>query len=89
MAKHDPAIMEPICCKLLLHQEEGWKTSPGTRLPTAQQIDKEKLKPITSHPIGSRQISRMLFVHQIQYSLGVQQYPNQTRRQIESGIPHT
>ena len=77
MAKHDLAIMEPICCKLLLHQ---WKTLPGTRLPTTQQMDKEKLKHITSHPIGSGQISRMLFVHQIQYSLGVQQYPNQTGR---------
>jgi hypothetical protein len=35
-------IMEPICCKLLFHKEEGRKITPHPGLPTHQQMDEEK-----------------------------------------------
>jgi hypothetical protein len=39
-------IMEPICGKLLLYKKERWKITPRPRLPTYQQMDKEKQKRI-------------------------------------------
>jgi hypothetical protein len=35
-------IMEPVCCKFLLYKEERWKIMSCPRLPTHQQMDKEK-----------------------------------------------
>jgi hypothetical protein len=43
-------IMESIHCKLLLHQEKGWEVTPHSRLPTYQQMDKEKSKHVPFNP---------------------------------------
>jgi hypothetical protein len=45
-----PRVMESIRCKLLLHQEKGWKIMPRSRLPTYQQMDEEKLKCVPFDP---------------------------------------
>ena len=69
--KYDPTIMESICRQLLLRQKERWQTLTGTRLPTAQQMDKEKPKRIPTHPIRRRQTRRMHPLHQIRHQMGI------------------
>jgi hypothetical protein len=50
--EHHMTFMEPLCSKLLLHEEEGWETQTGTGLSTTKQMDQEKLKRIAPYPLG-------------------------------------
>ncbi len=45
-------IMESLRSKLLLHKEEGWKTTTSSGLPTNQQMDYEKLQRFTINSPG-------------------------------------
>jgi hypothetical protein len=45
-------IMEPLCGKFLLHQEEGWEVTAHTGLSTSQQMDQEEPQCFTPHPVS-------------------------------------
>jgi hypothetical protein len=87
--KYDTAIMESLCGKLLFHQKEGWETTTCTGLPTIEQMDEEESKCISTNPRGNWSNGRVYSLHQVQRTMGLQQYLNQTRRWMESGLPYS
>src|SRR6266850_882000 len=52
--RNDTSIMGAICSKSFLCQKERWQTSTYTRLPTGEQMDKEKSKCLPTHTRSNR-----------------------------------
>ena len=82
-----PTILEPLCSKLLLREKEGWQVTSCSRLQTTKQMDEKEQECITINPICRRPTGRMYTLHQIRYTLGIQQHSYQTGRRMESCIP--
>ena len=51
-------------------------------------MDKEKQKCLSIDKSNHQLPQQMLIIHHSRYSLGIQQYPDQRRRWMESSIPH-
>ncbi len=64
-------IMEPLCRKLLLCKEEGWKITTSTRLQTNQQMDHEELKCLPTNSPSYRQIMQMHPLYKSQRPMGI------------------
>jgi hypothetical protein len=58
----------------------------GTGLSTRQSMDHQESIPATTHTTTGRSINRMHPIYQIRYTVGLQQYPHQRRRRMESRI---
>src|SRR5712672_3283020 len=64
-------LEEPLCCTILLHQEEGWKVTPRTRLPTPERMDDTQSLPTTPHPTVDQPRQDEEALHQIRRPLGL------------------
>jgi hypothetical protein len=73
---------------VLLHQKERQEIATSTRLSTHQSMDHPKHLPTTANSRTHRPIKRLLPLHEIRHLLGLQQRPDQRRRQMESSIYH-
>jgi hypothetical protein len=50
--EHYMTLLEPLCSKFLLHEEERWEAQASTGLLATEQMDQEKPEHITTHPIS-------------------------------------
>jgi hypothetical protein len=63
--EHNMTIMEPIHSKFLLCEEKRWETKTSAGLSPTKQMDQEKLKCITTHPIYHRLTHQMHLLHEV------------------------
>jgi len=76
-----------ICSTMLLHSKEGQITMIGTRLQEAQPGYNKEQNATAINWRSNRQAQGSEILQQIGSNLGIQQCPNQRRRQLESCIP--
>ena len=86
---HHTRIVEPICSKLLLCKERGWKTMTSSGLQTNQQMDNEKLQHLPINSPSHWPTQRLHTLYKSWCSMGIQQHLNQRRRQMESHLPYS
>src|SRR6266702_343067 len=66
-------IKIPLCLTILLYQEERRKTETSPRLSKAELPNCQKPVPPPVNPRTNRSTSKRHLVHQVGYSLGIQQ----------------
>src|SRR5271154_4653362 len=71
---------------LLLHRKEGRQTTTYPGLSTPELRDKEKQVSPTAYPRTHRPTQREKVLHETRCTMGIQQYPNQGRRRMESRL---
>ena len=76
-----------ICGTLLLYSKEGWITKVGTRLQEAQSGYNKGQNATAINWRSNQQAQESKIFQQTGSNLGIQQCPNQRRRQMESCIP--
>src|SRR5487761_1080527 len=74
--RHDSTVQKPVHSILLLHKEKGRNVATGTRLSSRKQMVHTKSIPPTINPGTSGQIERLLSVHEIRHTMGLQQRTN-------------
>jgi hypothetical protein len=77
MTEMNPMIKLPLCQWLLSHLKERQKVLPGTRLPKPEQMDNTESIPTPTDQRSYLRPSWILFILQIQRTMGIQQYPYQ------------
>ena len=73
-------IKESLHSIIFLHQKGRWKATTSTGLSASELMDYTEQIPPTSHSPTCRPITRMLTVHQVRHTMGVQQHLHQRRR---------
>src|SRR5271156_3120266 len=71
---------------LFLCREEGRQTMTYPRLLTPELRNKEKQVSPTAYPRTHRPTQREEILHETRCRMGIQQYPNQGRRRMESRL---
>src|SRR5271170_2828306 len=69
---------------LLLRGKKGQQTTTYPGLPTPELWNKEKQVSPTAYPRTHQPTQREEILHETRCTMGIQQYPNQGRRQMES-----
>src|SRR6266702_4707210 len=81
-----PTIKITLFLSVLLHKEERWKTTTGSRLPKTKRPDSQKPVPLATHPGADRSSTTRPKIHQIGHMMGIQQRPYQRRRRMEGSL---
>src|SRR5258708_7183948 len=72
----------------LFDEEERWQTSTSTRLSSDKQVDKKKPQRLPPYSSNYRPSKWMHTIHQIRYTMGIQQHMYKTWGRMESGLPY-
>src|SRR5271163_414056 len=71
---------------LFLRREEGRQTTTYPGLSTSELRNKKEQVPPTAYPRTHRPTQREEILHETRCTMGIQQYPNQGRRRMESRL---
>src|SRR6266403_945353 len=81
-----PRVEVPICGPLFLHQEKGRETTTRPRLPEVERTNDPRQLPTPPNQNDLGTTPRPIALHQIRYTMGIQQYQNQGRQRMESRL---
>src|SRR6266566_6562748 len=81
-----PRIKVPICVPDLPNKKEERGLPRDTGLPNTECMDRSRYIAITTHCPINREAPRKNPVYQIQYQVGIPQYPNKRRRPTQRSV---
>ena len=73
----------------LLCWQERWRPMSSLRLLSTQWYYNQERSTATPYPRTHRQVAQSALLHQVWCTLGIQQYPYQGRRWMESSLQNT
>ena len=82
----DPPLKVTDGVTILIHEEERWKATACAGLSKAQWNDDQKQVSPASDQRASRPPQGIQNIHEVGRTMGIQQYPNQRGRRVESSI---